>query len=180
MVVSHQSFWSIKLAILVDWVSCLSGLTVQFTACVRVYKCRSLCLVKTDFLNVPPPPRPSFTSTAQTNHFDQQSYPMQMEAGVELEKRLERLDCMMCTTFDAIRQLSHQVYSVDTKLADLVAQSTVASLSAAHQQGLLSSQLGHGDLEQAIGPNHSKRSSTTWSTTKSYSSFFNATCGNDR
>ena len=58
-----------------------------------------------------PPPRPSFTSTAQTNHFDQQSYPMQMEAGVELEKRLERLDSMMCTTFDAIRQLSHQVYS---------------------------------------------------------------------
>ena len=40
-------------------------------------------------------------------------------------------------------------------MADLVAQSTVASLSAAHQQGLLSSQLGHGDLEQAIGPNHS-------------------------
>ena len=43
---------------------------------------------------------------------------------------------------------------VDTKLADLVAQSTVASLSVAHQQGLLSSQLGHGNLEQAIGPNH--------------------------
>ena len=40
-------------------------------------------------------------------------------------------------------------------MADLVAQSTVASLSAAHQQGLLSSQLGHGNLEQTIGPNHS-------------------------
>lgn len=56
-----------------------------------------------------PPPRPSFTSTAQTTHFDQRSYPMQTETG--LEKRLERLERMMCTTFDAIRQLSHQVYS---------------------------------------------------------------------
>jgi hypothetical protein len=44
-------------------------------------------------------------------------------------------------------------FRVDTKLADLVAQSTVASLSVAHQQGMLPN---HGDLQQSIGPNHSK------------------------
>jgi len=40
-------------------------------------------------------------------NFEQPSYPMQMEAG--MEKRLERLERMMCTTFDAIRQLSNQL-----------------------------------------------------------------------
>ena len=58
-----------------------------------------------------PPPRHAFALTAETTHFDQRSYPMQMETGAGLEKRLERLERIMCTTFDAIRQLSHQVYS---------------------------------------------------------------------
>lgn len=37
-----------------------------------------------------------------------------------LDQRLDRLEKLTCTVFDAIRQLSQQIYSVDTKLADIL------------------------------------------------------------
>ena len=39
---------------------------------------------------------------------------------LSIDQRLDRLEKMTCTVFDAIRQISQQVYSVDTKLADIL------------------------------------------------------------
>mmetsp|Transcript_14761 Transcript_14761/g.27764 ORF Transcript_14761/g.27764 Transcript_14761/m.27764 type:complete len:349 (-) Transcript_14761:2563-3609(-) len=72
-----------------------------------------------------------------------------------LEQRMERLEKMVCAVFDAVRQVSHQIYSVDTKLADLVAQSTVNALTVAQQQGLLSNPDSNESLERALGRNNS-------------------------
>jgi len=72
---------------------------------------------------------PTFENTTfrtyHTNTSDQGA-----TALASIEHRIDQLERLTCTVFDAIRQLSHQVYSVDTKLTEILNQGTAPMMNS--------------------------------------------------